>query len=166
MLRPASFAASAALAALSLARGAHAQDRTAEVDRIFSAITSETPGCAVGVSQQGKVVVNRAHGLAGVERKRPLAVPKNAAPAAPPLDGLAGEYEVAPGRTLATTVDGGRLHGQPSGSAKRALTHVSGTAFAADGAPITLTFTLGADGRATALVMRQNGNERTAPRVK
>jgi hypothetical protein len=31
---------------------------------------------------------------------------------------------------------------------------------------MTLTFTLGADGRATGLVMRQNGQERTVPRVR
>ena len=46
--------------------------------------------------------------------------------------------------------------------------HVSGATFAvgwADG-PITLTFTLGANGRATALIMRENGNERTLPRVR
>ena len=95
------------------------------------------------------------------------AVARDPAPSpAPALDGLAGEYEVAPGRTLAITVEGGRLHGQPSGGAKRALSHVSGTTFAAEGAPVTLTFTVGADGRASALVMRQNGNERTLPKLK
>jgi hypothetical protein len=44
--------------------------------------------------------------------------------------------------------------------------HVSGTTFSAAGAPVTLTFTLGVEGRATALVMRQNGIERTLPRVR
>jgi hypothetical protein len=91
-----------------------------------------------------------------------------AAPAAPApaLDGLVGEYEIAPGRTLAITAEGGRLHGQPGGGAKLALSHVSGTTFSAADRPITVTFTVGADGRATALVMRQNGNERTLPRVR
>ena len=46
--------------------------RPLEVDRIFSFATAETPGCAVGVSQRGKVVVNRAYGLANVERRVPL----------------------------------------------------------------------------------------------
>jgi CubicO group peptidase (beta-lactamase class C family) len=85
---------------------------------------------------------------------------------APRLEGLAGEYEIAPGRTVAITLDGGQLHGQPSGGAKRPLTHVSGTTFSATGTPLTLTFTLAADGRASALVMRQNGNARTLPRVR
>jgi hypothetical protein len=84
----------------------------------------------------------------------------------PQLQGLAGEYELAPGRQLAITLENGRLHGQPPGGEKRPLTHVSGTTFAADGAPVTLTFSLGADGRATAAVMRQNGRERILPKVR
>ena len=48
------------LAASLVAVPASAQDRIAEVDRIFNFATPETPGCAVGVSQQGKVVANRA----------------------------------------------------------------------------------------------------------
>jgi hypothetical protein len=75
---------------------------------------------------------------------------------------------MAPGRTITITLEGGQLHGEPTGNPKRPLVHVSGATFAvgrAD-APVTVTFTLGADGRATALVMRQNGNERTLRRVR
>ena len=46
----------------------YAQDKTAEIDKIFSAATSLTPGCTVAVSQQGKLVVNRAYGAADLER--------------------------------------------------------------------------------------------------
>src|SRR5688500_1699222 len=65
------------LAAYALACGtcgtaALAQDRTAQIDRIFNFATAETPGCAVGVSQRGNVVVNRAYGLANVETRAPL----------------------------------------------------------------------------------------------
>ena len=96
------------------------------------------------------------------------AAPSSGSPgaAAPRLDGLVGEYEIAPGRTLAITLENGRLHGQPPGGEKRALTHASGTTFAAEGSPITLEFTLGADGRATAAVMRQGGRERTLTKVR
>lgn len=86
--------------------------------------------------------------------------------AAPRLENLTGEYELAPGRTLAVTLEGGRLQGKPSGAEPRSLTHVEGTTYSADGSAITLTFTLGADGRATAVVMRQNGRERTLQRVR
>jgi len=44
------------------------QDKIAEVDKIFSAATPATPGCTVAVSQQGKLVVNRAYGSADLER--------------------------------------------------------------------------------------------------
>ncbi|HVG43157.1 MAG TPA: serine hydrolase [Longimicrobium sp.] len=98
---------------------------------------------------------------------QPPAAPAAPASAAPRLEGLTGEYELAPGRTLTITLEGGQLHGQPSGGGgKLPLAHESGTTFSAVGRPITLTFTLGADGRATAVVMRQNGNERTLPKVR
>ena len=47
---------------------AYAQDKTAEIDKIFSSATTATPGCTVAVSQQGKLVVNRAYGSADLER--------------------------------------------------------------------------------------------------
>jgi hypothetical protein len=103
----------------------------------------------------------------------PLPLTKDAAAAsasptspAPRPEGLTGEYELAPDRTLAITLEGGQLYGQPPGGEKRTLVHVSGATFSAADTPITLTFTLGADGRATAVVMRQNGRERTLPKVR
>ncbi len=48
------------------------QDKTSEIDQLFSWATSETPGCAVAVSQKGEVVVNRAYGLANLERAVPI----------------------------------------------------------------------------------------------
>jgi len=96
------------------------------------------------------------------------AAPTASASSAPGPGGLVGEYELAPGRTVAITLEGGQLHSQPSGGQKRLLVHVSGTTFTVGGmvAPLTLAFTLGADGRATTIVMRQNGNERTLTRVR
>lgn len=65
---------SVALVVAALLAGApvHAQHKTTEVDKIFSFATAETPGCAVGASQNGKIVVNRAYGLANLERGTPL----------------------------------------------------------------------------------------------
>jgi CubicO group peptidase (beta-lactamase class C family) len=98
--------------------------------------------------------------------KDPAPAPAGSTSAAPRLEGLTGEYELAPGRTLAITLENGRLHGQPPGGEKRPLTNVSGTTFSVAGSALTLTFTLGADARATAVVMRQNGRERTLPKVR
>jgi CubicO group peptidase (beta-lactamase class C family) len=60
------------VAALLVGTAAHAQDKTSEIDKIFSWATPSTPGCAVAVSQHGKVVVNRAYGLADLERDVPI----------------------------------------------------------------------------------------------
>jgi hypothetical protein len=87
---------------------------------------------------------------------------------AAPAAGMVGEFEMAPGRSLRITLEDGHLQSEPTGSSKQPLVHVSGATFAVgrvDG-PITLTFTLGANGRATALVMRESGNERTLKRVR
>ena len=49
-----------------------AQGKSAAIDRIFSWVTPASPGCAVAASQNGQLVVNRAYGLADVERKVPI----------------------------------------------------------------------------------------------
>lgn len=46
---------------------ADAQDKTKEVDKIFSWATPETPGSSVVISLNGTVVVNRTYGLADIE---------------------------------------------------------------------------------------------------
>jgi hypothetical protein len=88
--------------------------------------------------------------------------------AAPKLDAFVGEYEMAPGRTIVVTLENGQLHGEPANSPKRPLVHISGTTFgvgAAD-APMSVTFTVGAEGRATEMIMMRDGQERRLKRVK
>jgi CubicO group peptidase (beta-lactamase class C family) len=46
----------------------HAQDKAHELDEIFSWATSSSPGCTVGVSQNGQVLANRAYGMSDLER--------------------------------------------------------------------------------------------------
>jgi CubicO group peptidase (beta-lactamase class C family) len=58
--------------ALFLPSPTHAQDKTSEVDKIFNWVTPGMPGCAVAASQHGKLVVNRAYGLADLERDVPI----------------------------------------------------------------------------------------------
>src|SRR5688572_26354183 len=64
----ASFVGSALLAGAPV----YAQDKTAEVDKIFSWTKPNEPGCAVAVSQNGKLIVNKAYGSADLERDVPL----------------------------------------------------------------------------------------------
>ena len=58
--------------ALLVGASAAAQDKTAGIDKVFSWATPATPGCAVAVSQHGKLVVDRAYGSADLERDAPL----------------------------------------------------------------------------------------------
>jgi CubicO group peptidase (beta-lactamase class C family) len=48
------------------------EDKTADIDKIFSGAKPDEPGCAVAVSHNGKLVANRAYGSADLERDVPL----------------------------------------------------------------------------------------------
>jgi CubicO group peptidase (beta-lactamase class C family) len=52
----------------------HAQpaEKQADVDRIFSAFNTHTPGCAVGVAHNGTVVLRSGYGMADLERNVPI----------------------------------------------------------------------------------------------
>ncbi|HEX8129643.1 MAG TPA: serine hydrolase domain-containing protein [Pyrinomonadaceae bacterium] len=58
--------------ALLLVAPTYAQDKASEIDKIFSWAKPDAPGCAVAVSQNGKLVVSRAYGSADLERDVPL----------------------------------------------------------------------------------------------
>ena len=58
--------------ALVLVAAARAQDKTAEIDKIFSWVGPGMPGCVAAASRHGKLIVNRAYGLADLERGVPL----------------------------------------------------------------------------------------------
>jgi hypothetical protein len=48
------------------------QNKTDKIDKLFSWATLVTPGCVCATSQNGKGVVNKAYGLADLERDVPL----------------------------------------------------------------------------------------------
>jgi CubicO group peptidase (beta-lactamase class C family) len=56
------------LSVLLVAALARSEDRSAEVDKIFSDITPTSPGCACAVLQDGKITVSRSYGSADLER--------------------------------------------------------------------------------------------------
>ena len=49
-----------------------AQDKTPDIDKIFSWVKPGMPGCVAAASKDGQLVVNRAYGLADLERNVPL----------------------------------------------------------------------------------------------
>src|SRR5580658_361476 len=61
-------------AALLLATVIQAQppDKRADVDRLFSAFNTHMPGCAVGVAQNGGVILKAGYGMADLERNVPI----------------------------------------------------------------------------------------------
>ncbi|RYU92170.1 class A beta-lactamase-related serine hydrolase [Mucilaginibacter terrigena] len=57
---------------LFLSLPAFAQDKAAEVDKLFSWATLATPGCTCAISQNGKLVASGAYGAADLERGTPI----------------------------------------------------------------------------------------------
>ncbi|RYZ60940.1 MAG: serine hydrolase [Chitinophagaceae bacterium] len=49
-----------------------AQENDAELDKLFTWVTANSPGCVCAVSQNGKLVANKAYGVADLERSIPL----------------------------------------------------------------------------------------------
>src|SRR6185503_4304666 len=64
------FACHLAWGATAFARDA-APDPGAEIDALFSQWTTNAPGCAVGVSQDGKISIEKAYGMADLEHDVP-----------------------------------------------------------------------------------------------
>jgi hypothetical protein len=62
----------AVLTSLALFVTSYAQDGTGKIDKIFNWAIPTTPGCVCAVSQNGKLVTNRAYGSADLERNVPL----------------------------------------------------------------------------------------------
>jgi CubicO group peptidase (beta-lactamase class C family) len=62
----------AALVLVLPARSVAQDKRIAEVDAIFSRWTASTPGCAVGVALDGRPILQKAYGMADLERDVPL----------------------------------------------------------------------------------------------
>ncbi len=65
--------ASVLVAALSAFDAVPAAPDLAKVDAVFARWTSKTPGCAVGVAQDGKAVLEKAYGMADLEHDVPNA---------------------------------------------------------------------------------------------
>jgi CubicO group peptidase (beta-lactamase class C family) len=87
---------------------------------------------------------------------------------AAPLSAFEGTYEGAqPGRTLTIAVENDTLRVLPSGGGKGNLIPQSGTTFynGREGAPRTVTFNLGADGKAISLTLKGPGTDLTLKKL-
>ena len=101
-----------------------------------------------------------------VTQKTDSTAPKTDSTAAVDKSLLTGFYEIMPGRGLTITLEKDELYGAPSSGEKKKLIYQSGLAFAVEGTKMTLTFIPGPDGKATDLVMQQNGQTRMLKKTR
>jgi D-alanyl-D-alanine-carboxypeptidase/D-alanyl-D-alanine-endopeptidase len=82
------------------------------------------------------------------------------------FDRYVGVYEFAPGITLTFTRDGAHMFGQLTGQGKLEIFAESEKEFFLKAVDAQITFETGADGRATAATLHQNGRDQKAKRVE
>ncbi len=106
-------------------------------------------------------------GLHLLDNKSPLTRERVAVPVtAESLEGLVGEYELAPGFRLNVTHEGQQLYVQATGQGRFPVFAESETSFFARVVDAQITFVRADDGRATSLTLHQGGANRAAPRVQ
>lgn len=82
------------------------------------------------------------------------------------LERYVGEYALAPGVTLLVTLEAGLLRIAPTGQQQLVLGAESEDRFHVRGVAAEITFLKDPTGRVTSLVLRQNGGQQVAPKVK
>jgi CubicO group peptidase (beta-lactamase class C family) len=82
------------------------------------------------------------------------------------FDALAGRYQIAPGKVLAFRRDGGRYFTQLTGQGELEIFPESETEFFLKAVEASLTFRKGEDGRATRVILHQNGVDQEARRIE
>ena len=81
-------------------------------------------------------------------------------------DAYVGGYQLAPETVLTITADGGKLWGQAKGPRRLELSPESETTFYLDDVDAQITFFKDPDGKVTHLVLRQQGHETVAKKIK
>jgi uncharacterized protein len=81
-------------------------------------------------------------------------------------DAYAGQYELAPGFIITITQEGGRLMGVAPGQPKVELLPESETRFFIKEANIQITFVRNQEGQTSGLILRQNGTDLPAKKIK
>ncbi|MCW5898250.1 MAG: serine hydrolase [Flavobacteriales bacterium] len=92
--------------------------------------------------------------------------PKEVAVTEQQLDGLLGDYELAPGFIMSITREGTQLFVQATGQPRFEAYAKSPLEFFLKVVDARIVFNPGADGRAESLVLHQGGQEMPGPRVK
>lgn len=113
---------------------------------------------AADVSDIGRHLLDNAYPL--VRERVAITLPPES------LDGLIGEYALAPEFHITITREGSQLYAQATGQSRYPAFAESETSFFLRIVEAVITFTRGADGKATMLTLHQGGASTPAPRVK
>lgn len=81
-------------------------------------------------------------------------------------DDYVGQYQLAPNAILTVTNENGKLMGQPTGQTKLELFAESETEFFPKSVDAQIKFVKDAEGKVTGLVLRQNGRDMPAQKIK
>ena len=82
------------------------------------------------------------------------------------LNGYVGQYEITPNQLVTITLEGGRLMGEMTGRPKVELSPTSETRFVIREAEAEVNFVSDEQGRVTHLLLRLNGEEMRARRIR
>ena len=122
------------------------------------------PGADTFADKLGQHIEQRLTGLAAVALAREF--PKTVDVDAKVLDGYVGDYQLAPNFILTVTREGTRMITQATGQGKIEIFPESQTRFFTKVMEAQITFETDDQGRATGLVLHQNGADHEAKRVK
>jgi CubicO group peptidase (beta-lactamase class C family) len=122
------------------------------------------PGADPFADKLGEHIEQRLTGLAAVALAREF--PKTVDVDPKVLDGYVGGYQLAPNFILTVTRDGNRMITQATGQGKIEIFPESETKFFTKVMDAQITFETDDQGRATGLVLHQNGADHEAKRVK
>jgi serine-type D-Ala-D-Ala carboxypeptidase/endopeptidase len=120
---------------------------------------------AEGVDDIGHHLLDPEFPLAKIEAPKPPKEHKESTLDAKTLDGFTGQYQLAPNFILTITRSGASLFAQATGQGKFEIFAEGPHDFFAKVTELTISFDAGADGKATALTLRQAGNTIPAKRT-
>lgn len=104
---------------------------------------------------------------AATKTAKPLPAERQAIALDPAVyDGYVGEYEIAPGFSIAITKEGGKLMAQATGQPKLELLPESPTKFFVKEVAVQIEFVVEAAGKATSLVLYQGNRQLPAKKIK
>jgi len=91
---------------------------------------------------------------------------KEAVTGSNPYESYVGEYELAPNQIITITVEDGKLMGAPTGKTKVELFPTSATEFYLKVADVQITFVKTEQGVVTQLILRENGSNMPAKKIR